>query len=200
MGTHLFSSVTPTGTQNMVKDWDAKITLGNMENQLGKYNERQMAPLICFILLSYCKFRHTGCWRLNYITERFFISYFKGIGFCCGQSDAGGTLLEYVSNPTALINIPFMYPTALICSPHINIQVMYLYYNIAHSGGPTPHSVRNLTEIKCWHRQIESTFLLEKLQTNMHDMIVFGKNGEEKYFSGSMCPGLIGCSRCNQRY
>ena len=53
----------PTGTQNMVKDWDAKITLGNMENQLGKYNERQMAPLICFILLSYYKFRHTGCWR-----------------------------------------------------------------------------------------------------------------------------------------
>ena len=81
MGTHLFASVTPTGTQNMVKDWDAKITLGNMENQLGKYNERQMAPLICFILLSSYRFRHTVCWRLNYTTEHFFISYFKGIGF-----------------------------------------------------------------------------------------------------------------------
>ena len=38
ISTHLFSSVTRTGTQNMVKDWDAKITLGNMENQLAKYD------------------------------------------------------------------------------------------------------------------------------------------------------------------
>ena len=38
MSTHLFSSVDQTGTQNMVKDWDAKITLGNMENQLAKYS------------------------------------------------------------------------------------------------------------------------------------------------------------------
>ena len=37
MSTHLFSSVNGTGTQNMVKDWDAKISLENMENQLGKY-------------------------------------------------------------------------------------------------------------------------------------------------------------------
>ena len=51
MSTHLFSSVTRTGTQNMVKDWDAKITLGNMENQLAKYDGSWRTCAVEYLLL-----------------------------------------------------------------------------------------------------------------------------------------------------
>ena len=49
MSTHLFSSVTGTGTQNMVKDWDAKISLENMENQLAKYTGSCAVEYILFL-------------------------------------------------------------------------------------------------------------------------------------------------------